>query len=163
YDLKTNGVSKEQALDMARLIAALHYHYAKAIVEAVGEAKGRQIVATAIQRYGEERGRKIRRRAEAAGRPLNLESQREFYDLPLGELWEGEGKRKGNQSLSRVDYCPFAEYWREVGGEELGRLYCHQDEALARAFNSAIEFTCEKNVLEGDAYCQMRSVLSENG
>ena len=41
-------------------------------------------------------------------------------------------------------YCPYSKAWRELGLEDIGSLYCIQDEAMIRGYTSGIEFRRSK-------------------
>lgn len=138
---------------MARTMAKLYYFMAKEVVEEFGEA-GKEAVKRAVINYGEYRGKQIREKVEAQGLPLTVENLGKFYDLPLGFAWKSDKLRKEENLLEKkVTYCPFAEEWKSLGAEELGLIYCLQDEALRKAFNPDFDFTQFTNVLSGHKDC----------
>ncbi len=51
--------------------------------------------------------------------------------------------------------CPLAAYWLDKGAADLGRLYCHVDQAKYTAFDPESECRHLKNVLDGDDGCQV--------
>jgi hypothetical protein len=111
-------------------------------------------------RYGEHVGRSVRQEVEAMGLPNDVENYGKVSDLPsVG--WEGEVAETEGGPRHRALYCPLAAVWKELGSEELGRLYCFVDQAKYRAFNprAALIHTC--NVLDGDPYCEFDIRLEE--
>jgi hypothetical protein len=58
-------------------------------------------------------------------------------------------------------YCPLAAVWKELGSEELGRMYCRVDQAKYRAFNPRAELIHTCNMLDGDPYCEFDIRLEE--
>jgi hypothetical protein len=51
--------------------------------------------------------------------------------------------------------CPMAKYWIEREAADLGRLYCHVDQAKFAAFDPECECRHPQNVLDGDARCEI--------
>lgn len=39
-----------------------------------------------------------------------------------------------------TNYCPYAKAWKELGLEDVGSLYCIQDEAMIRGYMEDVEF-----------------------
>lgn len=46
-------------------------------------------------------------------------------------------------------YCTFAQVWKEFKSEDLGKIYCEQDFALAKTYNSNIECSRLHNIMDG--------------
>ncbi len=150
---KANGKIDEIVDKMSRTMADLYYFMAKEVVDEFGD-RGKDVIKRAVIKYGEFRGRKIRERVLSKGLPLTVENLGKFYDLPLGYAWKSK-KIKQEQNLleKKVTYCPFAEEWKQLGGEELGLIYCLQDEALRKAYNPDFIFKQFTNVLSGSRDC----------
>ena len=51
--------------------------------------------------------------------------------------------------------------WKELGADDLGRMYCYVDQAKYRAFNSRAKLIHTHNVLDGDPYCEFDIVLEK--
>ena len=138
---------------MARTLAALYYFMADEVVGEFGEA-GESAVRRAIHKYGTERGRKIRKEVEAKGLPLTVANLSRFYDLPLPLAWLSDKIRVEENYLEKqVTYCPFAEEWKRLHGERLGRIYCEQDLTMRAAYNEELDLQQFTNVLRGEPHC----------
>jgi len=139
---------------MARRLALLYYYFATTLVDELGDARAQRLIAEAIARYGEHCGRAVREGVEALGLPPTAENYGTVADLPsVG--WEFATVHDKDGHESRVcTFCPLADVFQELGASELGRLYCHVDQAKYRAYNPDYEFIHRRNVLDGDDYCE---------
>ena len=154
--MKKEKIPKEQAikevLSIIRRTALIHYCYAKTLIEELGKEQGEEMVLKAIQTYGEEVGKKVKEETLAKGLDLIIENYQE--DLPtLG--WEIEKFVVEGKPRARVHVCHLANVWKELGAPEIGRLYCFVDQAKYKAYNPNLECVHEKNILEGDPYCEL--------
>lgn len=140
--------ARTQVQTLARRLAMLHYHYASVIIERMGEDEGRRLVAEAIRRYGTEVGARHRARIVAAGYEPSVENYGKLHDVPplfnLPASAAGEGPA-----------CPVARYFREIGEEEIGRMYCYVDQAKYEAFDPECECRHSRNALDGDPACDI--------
>jgi len=177
------GEAREQILTMVERVAMVHYHFATTIIEELGEEKGRELIARAIERYGREVGERHRAKVIAAGLEPSCENYRAVPDLaPLA--WSPEslpwvvldGLEPSCENYRAVPdlaplawspeslpwvvldgrerrVCPLAKYWIEKGARDIGRLYCRVDQAKYRAFDPKCECRHPQNVLDGDDVC----------
>ena len=68
--------------------------------------------------------------------------------------WESEKVRDEENYLEKkVTYCAFAEEWKHLGAEQLGRIYCEQDFSMRKAYNPELDFQQFTNVLNYDSHC----------
>ena len=138
---------------MARTLALLYHFMSSEIVAEFG-TKGEEAVRRAIHQYGNVRGKKIRDEVMALGLPLTVENLSKFYDLPLPMAWISEKICVEKNCLEKkVTYCPFAETWKELGGEKLGLIYCEQDLCMRKSYNPDLDLQQFTNLLQGDAHC----------
>ncbi len=155
-DEQKETVSKEEArrqvLSIINRMALLHYCFSKTLAEVLGEKKGKEVIRKAIDRYGEEVGKKVKEKTLAKG----LETLPQHYqeDLPAFG-WSIEGVVIDGEPRARVHVCHLAEVWKELGASDLGRLYCYVDQAKYQAYNPDLECLHVKNVLDGDSYCEL--------
>ncbi|HDO21139.1 MAG: L-2-amino-thiazoline-4-carboxylic acid hydrolase [archaeon GB-1845-036] len=132
-----------------RLMGLLYYHFAKVLIDELGEKEGKRLISLAIKNFGLDRGKMIREKALKLGLKLTPESFNKFSDLPkLG--WGG---------MDRKSFCPLAEVWFEKNAVELGKLYCDVDIYKYRGFNPKIKIKRVKWVLEGDEICKYHVTL----
>jgi len=153
-DIVSREACVEDVRRMARRTALLYYYFARTLIDELGEEEGKRLIAKAIWSYGEHCGRAARHVVEAMGLPTSAENFSKAPDLPsLG--WEtGRATSAGGETRPIATFCPLAAVWRELGAEELGRMYCYVDQAKYHAYNPSIHFEHSKNVLDGDAFCE---------
>lgn len=123
-----NEVRKE-----AFLFASLYYHFAKTIVDELGE-KGKELIKKALAKFAQERALKMRQKAKELGIEPTYENFMKVTDIPFGvPVWEIEEPPDG-----KCTYCPYAEIWNQKGnvGRELGFLYCNTvDPVIYNTYN----------------------------
>lgn len=147
--------AEKDVISMARRLASLYLHFTEVLMEDLGEEKAKEITEKVISRYGQESGLEARKVVEGLGLPLEKENFAKGSDLPsLG--WKSENKNyPDGRCNTKITYCPFAEFWIEKGAEKFGRLYCFVDQAKYSGFNPELKCVHEKNVLDGDPYCEL--------
>ena len=153
---KEEMMPKEDVLRQIGLVlrrtAHLYHHFAKTLVDDLGEERGMALIGKAVEAYGSQIGREARLKADArnlAPTPENLES-----DLPMF-AWDTEVVSVEGEDRVRIHRCPLAEEWLQLGDKKRARLYCFVDQAKMRAFNPDYEYVHTKNVLDGDPYCEL--------
>ncbi|MEM2894261.1 MAG: L-2-amino-thiazoline-4-carboxylic acid hydrolase [Candidatus Bathyarchaeia archaeon] len=147
--------SREEAAEQVRrvgyLFGLMFYHFANILTERLGEEEGVKLIKEAVKRFGLERGRRMREKADAMGLEPTPENFRKVSDLPeVG--WGG---------ATRETYCPFAEAWFEKGAIELCKLYCEVDIWKYIGYNPKISVKRTSWILEGDNEC--RYEIKEEG
>lgn len=151
----------QQVRQMGRMLAALYYHFSREIIKELGEEKGRCLIEKAVWNYGTERGLAQKERVLAEGHPYHPWSYVNTPDLP-GLGWEVEKVADGeNPTHIKITYCPFAEYWKEKGFEDIGRIYCSVDQAKYQGFHPDSDYVHLQNVLSGDSCCEMICLLKK--
>ncbi|MFW9831132.1 MAG: L-2-amino-thiazoline-4-carboxylic acid hydrolase [Candidatus Thorarchaeota archaeon] len=134
-----------QVRQMGRMFGLLYYHFAKTIVQELGEVEGKNLIQKAIHQYGIDRGNQIRQIVEKKGLELSFENLARHIDLPsLG--WESNEEG--------TTYCCYAQVWLEKSAEDLGILYCDVDYAVIEGYNPKIKLERLKNVLQGNNLCK---------
>lgn len=152
-------ISKEQVVQdvrlMAKRTALLYQHFAKTIIEELGEEKGKELITKAIWSYGEESGKRVKEGVLEMGLLPNADNFNKVPDLPsLG--WEFELLDiHGCEEAVRITLCPLAEVWRENEISTIGRIYCQVDQAKYHGYNPELECIHQKNVLDGDSCCEI--------
>ena len=135
-----------QVRKVGNQVGLLFYHFAKTLVDELGDVEGKRLILEAVRSYGTERGTAIREKVENAGLELTMENFAKFSDLPASG-WE--------YSDEGTTYCCYAEAWMDRGVEDLGRLYCEVDFALIKAFNPKIRVKRVGSILDGDPCCKL--------
>ena len=140
---------------MAKILGELYYFIAKEVVDTYGE-HGKEVVKQAVWKFGTNRGLSIKKEVLEKGLEVNFETFEEFYDIPLNGAWDAKSEITDTFLREVTRYCPYADVWKKLGGEELGYIYCEQDIALAKAFNENIVFDRPSNIMDsGDSVCEM--------
>ncbi|CUH95965.1 hypothetical protein P22_2053 [Propionispora sp. 2/2-37] len=154
-ELITKQEAAAQVRQMGRMMAALYYHLSREMADTVGKEKAKEIIGKAIWALGKERGEQQKGKVLAAGYEHIPQNYGKLPDLPsLG--WDMEkAEQAENDTHVKITYCPFAEVWQEKDFAELGRLYCYIDQAKYQEFHPDSNMVTLKNVLDGDAYCEM--------
>jgi hypothetical protein len=151
-------VRREEAAQQAAILfgrmALLHASYARAIVDEIGEEKGRQLILKAIKEYGKKVGEQVKEQAEARGEddsPQNYKGDLPKYGThDLLETVEIEGEER-----LRAYGCGMWKTWEKLGEEELGRLYCNTDVAKYMGFNPCYKQIHTKALFAGDDCCEL--------
>jgi nitrate reductase cytochrome c-type subunit len=151
-EMVSKEVASRQVLSMVNRLALLHHAFTKTLIAELGEKKGKEVILKAIRLYGEKVGKSVREKTLAKGLKLLRENYQE--DLPLFG-WSIQGVEVEGEPRARVLECHLAKAWKDLGAPELGRLYCYMDQAKYEAYNPELECVHVKNVLDGDAYCEL--------
>jgi len=154
---KKEMISKEEAFQQVKSMitraALIHYAFAKTLVDELGEKKGKALTKKAALLYGKMVGKRVKEKTLAKGLPLTRENFQD--DLPNLGWAEREKVEVDGEKRSRVFTCHLAKVWQELGAPDLGRLYCFVDQAKYEAYNPELQCVHVKNVLDGDAYCEL--------
>ncbi|MEW6080384.1 MAG: L-2-amino-thiazoline-4-carboxylic acid hydrolase [Bacillota bacterium] len=152
-------VSPEHERDveiLAERLAMLYRHFAQAIVDELGEERGRALVSQAVTAYGQECGTKVRSKVGSMGEDLSIANYALGKDLPsVGWSLEVTRDEPGIREV-KISRCPLAQYWIAQGCASLGRLYCLVDPSKYSAYKEGIQCSHPRNVLDGDEWCVMR-------
>jgi hypothetical protein len=140
--------------DMARRVGLLHMCYARALVDELGEERGRALIQKAIWDYGTKIGEATRARVISMGLEPTLENMGAGSDLsPLG-FGHLEVEVDG-ETRTRLPACTIAEPWLAHGEEELGGLYCQVDPAKMQAYDPDYTMAHPLKIPNGDPYCEI--------
>jgi hypothetical protein len=129
----------------------------KKLRDGYGE-KGLSVFVLATQRYAEQRGSRIEKKAIVLGLPLNFQTY-----FSLGEWNYSKGflesvKGETSEVISYTpDYCryvyacPWHEQYKAMGLLDGAVIYCkHLDVAIARGFNPYLDFRVTQTLHETD-------------
>ncbi len=144
----------EKKLTSARHHAMLFAFLAKETLAECGE-KAHDVLLEGVKRYGEQRGRRMARRAQADGQPLTVASY-----LAYGE-WVAE---PGDMDLRFPAYspevnmrnyqCPWYEEWAKRQLLDYGWYYCAVvDAAIARGFREDLVLDILEMRVKGEECC----------
>jgi hypothetical protein len=129
----------------------------KAVIEEVGEQRGKAVISKAVRKYGEERGRRMAMRAKADGHTLNVADFFVYaeYRVITGRMKARVAERSANLSLEASN-CPWNDAWKESGLLPYGRLYCLDvDAAILHGFNENLKMDIEGTLPWGAEKCRL--------
>jgi hypothetical protein len=112
-------------------LALLHLAFSRAIVDEIGEEKGKNLIIKAIAEYGS----KVAHRTKKG-----------FPDLPK------YGVNKKDEDGKVID-CVLGSTFREYKEEELGCLYCYTDAAKSMAADPGKKMIHSASIACGDDHC----------
>ena len=140
----------------ARHHALLFAWIARAVVERTGKTEGERVVRESVRRYGEERGHRMRLRAELNSDALTMASYLAYGEWSVPQGWsKSEVLQTVPDRKTHVLKCPWHEAWQELGLLEFGRLYCLEiDEALVRGFNTDLRLDVNCTQSNGADWCE---------
>jgi predicted ArsR family transcriptional regulator len=137
--------------------ALLFSWLSKALIEEVGEQRGKELVRKALRKYGEERGRRMALRAKGSGHDLDVANFFVYaeYRLVSGKMKAKVTEKSRNFTLE-ASRCPWCDAWNESGLLPYGRLYCLDiDEAVLRGFNPNLKMDIEGTLSNGAEKCKL--------
>ena len=161
----TDLVEKSVAI-LAERIALLHYAFVRTLIDELGEVTAEELTKRAIRTYGTLSGKRTEERVRSLGLPPVLENFQKGGDLPAVGWKKSpcpipEGLPGG--SAGKVEYCPLAKHWKDLGFERWGRLYCGVDQAKYEAYGKGYTCVHDRNMLDGDDFCIVRVERGEEG
>ncbi len=129
----------------------------RAVIETVGEPKGKAVVSRALRRYGEERGKRMALRARAKRQPLDVANLFVYAEYrPISVKMKAKVAEKSANFTLEVSRCPWCDAWKENGLLTFGRLYCLDiDQAVLRGFNPDLKMDVEGTVSNGAPRCRL--------
>ena len=134
---------------MARALALYHAIFAREAIAMLGKDQATALVENVVEKFGRERGRRIREEALLAGDALDLHGLNAHYDLPLASAWAAVRRETG----SDVSFCPMADEWKRIGMTEEGKLYCAVDFAIAEGFSPDLHFSRHSSLMDDEPCC----------
>lgn len=156
--------AEEDVAILTERIALLYYAFVKNLAERLGEDRAIEITQAAIEEYGTITGHEAERKVRELKLAPVIENYGKGKDLP------SRGWKKGPQEIApdqpagkahRVDYCPFAAKWKDLGFERLGRYYCLVDQSKYAAYGKGYKCVHDKNLCDGDDCCIIRVETEE--
>lgn len=155
--MSNEKISKEEAAKEVELVskrlALLHVSYAKTLVEEFGEEKGKELALKAIKRYGKKIGEKRREEIEEKGLEPTVDNFSEGDSLRIPKFGMHSDLESTKDGI-KLYGCAMGKYWREMGEEELGKIYCYVDPAKYMGYNEDTVQIHHKAISAGDEYCE---------
>ena len=145
--------ARQAVEDMSKRVALLHLSYALALVEELGEERGKALIRRAIWDYGTRIGQRIKARVEAMGLEPTVANFDKGSDLsPIG--FPSQSVTVDGEQRSRSFRCAMAEVWKEYGEQALGSLYCMVDPAKMQGYDPHWTMAHTSRISKGHDYCE---------
>ena len=119
--------------------AIMFAYVSRAIINRVREINGEKVLRKAIQKYGEERGRRMALRVENFGLNPSILNYLAFGEWKAEEGTAEQEILKTEPNLRfKVTKCPWHDTWEKEGLMKYGSYYCMEiDEPISRGCNSS--------------------------
>lgn len=125
--------------------------------------KGEDVLKEALYEFGLARGRELRERADAKGKPINFTTWfEELQERDPGEavfVFRGETVASPGVWEAECTYCPLAHVWAEEGhrGMAMGYLYdVENHRGLVKGFHPNGEVNWDTVKMRGDKTCKFQ-------
>lgn len=130
----------------------LLYHLATSIIDHYGD-EGHQLVKEAVQKFGRNQGRQVKREVEALGLETNLEN----FILHNGIYQPGSFYLQQNCNDGRIScelhHCPFDDMAIDARKVELGLLLCELDRSMLQGYNPKLALEHSSRFALGSHSC----------
>ena len=119
--------------------------------------KGREAIAKAVIKFGEERGRRVAELVKSHGKELNMQNFFIYSDLDSSSIVKMKPKIvDGNPEIIIKD-CVFCNACRDWDRETYGKLYCeYVDEAILKGYNPELALEISSRLTMGDKNCHFK-------
>ena len=144
------------------IFARLFAEVAKEVTEEFGEA-GAEAVRRGVRTFGDKRGKQIATNAAADGKENTIENYLPYYDMERSDLFVYDTEYIGDDKIDQKFYkCPFAEAFKEMNAQDLGKLYCDEiDNAIAKGYNANLKHSEVTHLLDGAPSCHMTFTMKK--
>lgn len=139
--------SMTPTMRLSKLMAEMHYYYAKELIDRLGPDEGEKAVRHALKEMADSRIEAMKRDAAEQGLPTSGKAAyKKIKDFPTVD-WKRDDS-------GVVSYCPMAETWATHGedGIRIGQLYCLIDYDLYEGFG--MELTRNECLAKGHSCCR---------
>lgn len=135
--------------------AILFALFSKYTIKGLGE-KGKEIIYTAVENYGHERGKRMANRAVDNGDDLDFVNSQAY-----GEWVPEEGQMEFGilkvepEFISSVTKCEWCRAWKKHNLLDYGKYYCiNIDSAVFNGFNEKFHMQVTSNLSFGADHCE---------
>lgn len=148
--------SEDPAVRFAKLSAELYYFLADALIENLGEEKGKAAIRESLKKFAEKRVSDMKKEANERGLSTDLpQTYFSVRDMP------SNGWKNHPEDPLAITECPMFDIWENFGenGMKLGALYCEIDHILFGGFGLALSRPQCKT--KGDHVCDFQVQMKE--
>ncbi len=143
---------------LAGLFGQLFALTTKIVIEKLGPAEGEALIKEVVERFAEERGRRIAEKVKALRKPLTLKNFFVHNDLDSsGVVSDLATEIEDGDLLFKIGACNICRGAQEWGLREYVHRYCrYVDVAILRAYNPEIKLEVSRTLTGGDEVCCFR-------
>jgi len=149
-----SGTNKKHTFT-AQHHALLFAGIAREVISLAGEKKGGNIMETAVEKYGRQRGKRMALRALKNGHGLTVADYFAYgeWEVPKGEM-DLKFVKKNPDVCLNIFKCPWHSTWREHDLLEYGKYFCRKiDAALVHGFNPDLKIEINSTQTNGGDFC----------
>ncbi|MFB0563608.1 MAG: L-2-amino-thiazoline-4-carboxylic acid hydrolase [Candidatus Lokiarchaeia archaeon] len=124
--------------------------------------EGKQAMIEAVEKYGEERGRRIAELVKSLGKETDLKNFFIYGDFDSrANLTYSPNLVEGDLEIC-ITECPFHKGCKAWEKEEYGKIYCEYiDKAILRGYNPKLVLKVPSGMTKGDEKCLLRYIAKE--
>ncbi len=156
-------VGNEHITPLAGHLGQLFAVTAKSIIDRLGLEEGEALIKEIVERFAEERGRRIAEKVKRLNKPLTLKNFIIYSDLDSAAVVSGATPSIENGDLileiADCNICKGADDW---GLKEYAYYYCkYIDVAILRGYNPKLKLDVSKRLTARDDCCVFRYTVKE--
>lgn len=150
-------------MDLSDNYTLLYSFLGRSLISRFGK-DGERALREATRRYGRDRGETLRKKHEALGVKVNMQSLFTICsDLPPDPRFRRELQELNpEERVSHTLFCPMSDIWRQYGERYIGRIYCEEFHPACYchyAFDYGRANLSMTLTQEEDDYCNFNVVL----
>jgi len=151
-------VGEQYITPLASHLGQLFAVTAEKIIQKLGPQEGEELLKDIVEKFAEERGRRVAEKVKAQGKPLTLKNFIVHNDLDAGGVTSDvvPGIEDGDLLLEigQCKLCKGADDW---GMRDYAHYYCkYFDVAILKAYNPELKLEVSKTLTGGDDICKFR-------
>ncbi len=143
------------------MFAQLFCTITEEVISEFGE-RGKEVIEKSVQKYGEERGKRIAELVKSLGKELTLKNFFIYGDLDGKNTLKYKPKVvDGNFEIvgRKCVFCTGCKEWDKL---EYGKLYCkHIDTSILKGYNPKLKIEVPSMQTHGDKRCILRYIINE--
>lgn len=140
-----------------RCVGATYVYMAQSFTKHFGEENGANLLAGANRKLGEIRGKRLKRKIALSSQPMTVARIFANFDLPYERVWKMKETTSEGPFSANVDYCPFAEVWKDLQLSHLGVSYCQSAyKSLFQYLNKEADIRVPECLAANDRRCRFR-------
>ncbi|MHA1673949.1 MAG: L-2-amino-thiazoline-4-carboxylic acid hydrolase [Promethearchaeota archaeon] len=141
----------------AQLFATMSKH----IIEKLGPEEGELLIKTAVEEFGQTRGKRIAEKVTGLGKSLSLKNWLIHTDINSSNM-QAKTKFEDGDLIANVGGCTFIEAAQDWGLEDYAKIYCkYVDCAIMEGYNPDILLKVNTRHETGKKFCRFQYVVKK--